>query len=54
MFIPNKIFVTSEMKIADIIIANPYLILGLEHLGINMEVREKTVEEICAENHGKR
>jgi regulator of cell morphogenesis and NO signaling len=38
------------MRIADIIIANPYLILGLEHLGIDMEVREKTVEEICAEN----
>jgi len=51
MSISNKIFVTSEMKIADIIIANPYLIVGLEHLGIDMEVREKTVEDICAENH---
>jgi regulator of cell morphogenesis and NO signaling len=51
MSISNKIFVTSEMKIADIVFANPYLILGLEHLGINMEVREKTVEDICAENH---
>jgi regulator of cell morphogenesis and NO signaling len=51
MSISNKIFVTSEMKIADIIIANPYLILGLEHLGIDMEVREKTVEDICVENH---
>jgi len=51
MSISNKIFVTSEMKIADIIIANPYLILGLEHLGIDMEVREKTVEDICTENH---
>jgi regulator of cell morphogenesis and NO signaling len=51
MSISNKIFVTSEMKIADIIIANPYLILGLDHLGIDMEVREKTVEDICVENH---
>lgn len=46
----NKIFITPELKISDIIISNPYLILVLEHLGINMEVREKTVEQICIEN----
>jgi len=46
----NKIFIVSEMKISDIIISNPYLILVLEHLGINMEVQEKTVRQICNEN----
>lgn len=50
MFITNKIFITSEMKTSDVLISNPYLILVLEHLGINMEVREKTVEQICDEN----
>jgi regulator of cell morphogenesis and NO signaling len=46
----NKIFIVSEMKTSDIIISNPYLILVLEHLGINMEVQEKTVGQICSEN----
>jgi regulator of cell morphogenesis and NO signaling len=50
MLISNKIFITSEMKTSDIIISNPYLILMLEHLGINMEVREKTIEQVCNEN----
>ncbi len=47
----NKIFITSEMKTSDIIISNPYLMLMLEHLEINMEVHEKTVEQICNENN---
>jgi len=51
MFITNKIFITSEMKTSDVLISNPYLVLVLEHLGINMEVREKTVEQICNENN---
>jgi regulator of cell morphogenesis and NO signaling len=50
MHLTTKIFITSEMKTSDIIISNPYLILVLEHLGINMEVQEKTVGQICIEN----
>jgi regulator of cell morphogenesis and NO signaling len=45
-----RMFVTSEMKTADIINGNPYLLVMLEHLGIRMEVREKSVEKICDEN----
>jgi regulator of cell morphogenesis and NO signaling len=47
----NKIFVAPEMKVSDIIISNPYLILVLEHLEINMEVREKTISQVCSENN---
>lgn len=47
----NKMFIISEMKISDVIIGNPYLILMLEHLGINMEVHEKTIEQICNESN---
>lgn len=39
------------MKIADIIIGNPYLLLMMEHLEINLEVREKTIEQICIESN---
>lgn len=51
MYHTNKIFIISEMKISDVIIGNPYLILMLEHLGINMEVHEKTIEQICNESN---
>jgi regulator of cell morphogenesis and NO signaling len=51
MHIPNKIYITSEMRTSDIIISNPYLILMLEHLDISMEVRERTVEQLCHENN---
>jgi regulator of cell morphogenesis and NO signaling len=47
----NKIFIIPELKISDIIISNPSLILMLEHLDINMEVQEKTVKQICRENN---
>ncbi|MDP3024310.1 MAG: hypothetical protein Q8O10_02120 [candidate division Zixibacteria bacterium] len=44
-------FIVSEMKISDVIIENPYLILMLEHLGINLEVHDKTIEQICNESN---
>ena len=49
MHISNRLFIRSEMKTSDIIISNPYLILVLEHLGINMEMHEKTISQICSE-----
>ena len=51
MHIFNKIFVLPEMKSSEIIINNPYLILMLEHFEIKLEVREKTIEQICFENN---
>jgi regulator of cell morphogenesis and NO signaling len=45
-----RIFSAPEMKIADIIISNPYLLLMMEHLELDLEVREKTIEQICNEN----
>ena len=51
MHIFNKIFVLPEMKASEIIINNPYLILMFEHFDIKLEVREKTIEQICIENN---
>lgn len=51
MLILNKVYIKPEMKISDVLFSNPYLIIVLEHLGINMEVREKTVGQICDENN---
>ena len=38
------------MKVSDIIMNNYYLILMLENFGINLNVQEKKVDEICREN----
>jgi len=45
----NKTIVQTKTKISDAIIANPYLMLMLEHFGVKLEVREKTIEQICNE-----
>lgn len=36
---------------ADIITGNPFLLLMLEHLGISLELHEKTISEVCEENN---
>lgn len=51
MHIFNKIFVLPEMKASEIIINNPYLILMFEHFEIKLEVREKTIAQICNDNN---
>lgn len=51
MYQKNNIFILSGMKVSDMILSNPYFILMLEHFGIELEVHEKTVEQICRENN---
>lgn len=43
--------IVPEMKVSDIIMKNYYLILMLENFGINLNVQEKTVNQICQENN---
>ena len=38
------------MKISDVILNNPYLMLLLEHFGIDVPLQEKTVNDVCIEN----
>ncbi len=42
-------FITSGMKMADIINENPNLMLLFEHFGIDLVVRDKTVAQVCHE-----
>ena len=39
-----------DMKMSEMILENPYLMLMLEHFGIGLAVQEKTIEEICLEH----
>ncbi len=46
----NK-YITADMKMADLIFDNPYLLLFMEHFGIGFRVHGKTVLELCTENN---
>ncbi|HEX2868188.1 MAG TPA: hypothetical protein VHO03_14175 [Ignavibacteriales bacterium] len=46
----NNLFVTPDVKISEIILNNPYSLLMLEHLGLELAVKDKTVEQVCLEN----
>lgn len=41
--------IDSDMKVAEIILKNPYFLLMLDHFGIQLEVHEKSVKQICQE-----
>jgi regulator of cell morphogenesis and NO signaling len=50
MYQIENLHVTAGMKISDVILNNPYLMLLLEHFGIDVPLHEKSVNEICIEN----
>ena len=50
MYNQSKMFITADMKTSEIILSNPYLVLMLEHFGINLGVGDKMVAQICCEN----
>jgi regulator of cell morphogenesis and NO signaling len=50
MYRTNRKYITPEMKMADIIIDNPSILLLMEHFGLDFIVHEKTVMQLCEEN----
>lgn len=51
MFQTEKLYLKPDMKISDVILNNPYLILMLEHFGIDTPLQEKLISELCQENN---
>jgi regulator of cell morphogenesis and NO signaling len=45
-----KFALTADLKMAEIILNNPYLLLLNEHFGINAPFQEKSVYTVCKEN----
>jgi regulator of cell morphogenesis and NO signaling len=45
-----RTFVKPDVRIADLIFENPYLLLLLEHFDLNMVMHDKTVSQICSDN----
>lgn len=48
MYQYRKSYVTSEMKVSEIIKENPSLLLVLEHFGINEVLHDKDVSQLCS------
>ncbi|HAM09855.1 MAG: hypothetical protein A2X05_11185 [Bacteroidetes bacterium GWE2_41_25] len=47
MYLTDKTYIKSDMKISDIIRENPSIILVLEHFGIEDTLHEKSVSQLC-------
>lgn len=50
MYQTHKTYITPDMKMSDLIVENPKLLLLLEHFEIDFAVKDKTVEQLCTEN----
>jgi regulator of cell morphogenesis and NO signaling len=51
MDILSKNYLTSEIKMSDAIIKNPYLLLLLEHFGIALPLQDKSIDELCLDHN---
>jgi regulator of cell morphogenesis and NO signaling len=50
MYQTVNLYLTSDIKMSDVILNNPYLMLLLEHFGIDVPIQEKTMHEVCCDN----
>ncbi len=50
MYLTHKTYIKEQMKVADLLFENPYLMLMMQHFGINFVVQDKSVEQVCSEN----
>lgn len=50
MYIRNNMIVGADMKMSELILNNNYIILMLEHFGIDLVVQDKTIQDICLQH----
>ena len=51
MYQTENLHLSADMRISEVILNNPYLILLLEHFGVDVPLQEKSVTDICLENN---
>ena len=51
MYQTHKTYITSDMKMSDLIVENSRLLLLLEHFEIDFAVKDKSIKQICIENN---
>jgi len=49
MYQTHKTYITSDMRMSDLIAENSSLLLLLEHFEVDFAVQDRTVEQLCAE-----
>ena len=50
MYQTHKTYITSDIKMADLVVENPKLLLLLEHFEIDFAVKDKSVAQLCVDN----
>lgn len=50
MYQTENFYISTDTKIADVVLNNPYLMLLIEHFGIDLPLQEKSVSDVCAES----
>ncbi|MHC1774727.1 MAG: hypothetical protein AB9834_04865 [Lentimicrobium sp.] len=50
MYKTIRTYIKPDIRIADLIFENPYLLLLLEHFDLDLVMHDKTVSQICSEN----
>jgi len=50
MYQTHKTYITSDMRMSELIVENSSLLLLLEHFEVDFAVMDKTVEQLCADN----
>lgn len=51
MYKTINIYLTPDLKMSDVILNNPYLLLLLEHFGIDVPLQDKSLNTVCEENN---
>ncbi len=50
MYLTQKTYVKSSMNLSGLLFENPYLMLMMQHFGLNFVVQDKSVARVCIEN----
>ena len=51
MYQTIRTYIKPEIRIADLVFENPYLLLLLEHFELDLVMHDKTVSQVCSENN---
>ncbi len=51
MYLTRKTYIKPTMKLSGLLFENPYLMLMMQHFGLNFVVQDKSVEQVCHENN---
>ena len=51
MYRTKNLNITADLKVSKLILNDPYLMLMLEHFGIDVPLHDKTIDDVCRESN---